>query len=82
MLLPMKTIKEKTDRVEKLIAEVKEHCMAFNFEETTTHYTVFYPYGYFPNAVQVSKDKGKINALELLLGHMESHWKNSFVRGY
>lgn len=72
------TVQAATKAVQESLDAVKSHCMCFCFEETTTHYRVLYPDGYFPNGVQASKRLGKAEALSRILGAMERHWKESF----
>lgn len=74
----MKQVQENIKDLNKSLAEVKNHCMCAKFEEDAAKFRVFYPVGYFPEGVQVSKEMGKIKALNKLVEVMEHHFKNNY----
>jgi late competence protein required for DNA uptake (superfamily II DNA/RNA helicase) len=75
----VKTIKENVAALESAMAAVLEHCMCFRFEESAGHFMVYYPQGFLYGGCRVSKDMGKVKALETLLGKMELHWNDSIA---
>lgn len=75
----MGIIQENIRAVEALIDSVKKHCMCLKFEETKHHFIVIYPDGYYPNGCRITKEIGKIKALEKLHLKIEQHWQESFI---
>ena len=66
--------RENTEAVTKAKALVLGHCMCLVLEETPDHFICIYPQGFRVDGCRVSKGKGKLNALTILLDRMERHW--------
>lgn len=75
------TVTENTLRLNKALAAVKAHCMCFRFFEDSTHYTVHYPAGMFPDGCRASLGMGRAKALEKMLEVMERHWNENGIHG-
>lgn len=77
----MNIINERVEKIEKLIKEIKNHCMCLTFEDDGAYYRVIYPDGdYFTNGAQINyRVWGKIDALERLLKAIEKAWKDSLL---
>lgn len=71
------TVQEHQINIDSLKQKVNQHCLCNKFVEDDTHYTVYYPYGYFPDGSRVSKGMGKTKVLFRLLEVMERHWKDN-----
>ena len=68
--------------VEAALAAVQAHPMCGRLEDTGGMFTVWYPAGDFPvHGVRASQERGKRNALDLLIGVMERHWRDSYPSG-
>jgi len=73
----MKTVQENIKAVNVATMKVGEHCMCAKFIEDPTHYTVYYPPGFYPNGARVDKRMGKAYALNRLLEVMERHYQEN-----
>lgn len=71
------TVKERLDLISSLKSEVNNHCLCAKFVEDDNSYTVYYPYGYFPDGSRISKGIGQTKALSRLLEVMERHWQEN-----
>lgn len=70
-------IQQRTDKVESLIKEIKDHPMCFDFIDQGSHYIVIYPDGFQLDGCRIEiTTKGE--TLEKLLNKIELHWKESF----
>lgn len=71
----MSIIQDRTNEVNGLIAEVKDHHMCGKFVDEGSSYLVVYPYGDWPvDGTRVRHDVGKANALRKMIEKMEEHY--------
>lgn len=76
----MKTVQENIERLQKVMAEVKDHPMCAKLEDSGSRYTIFYPAGMYPNGSTAAyNEMGKAKALSRLLEVMERHWKENGI---
>lgn len=71
-------IKSNIKKLNDLIKEAKSHCMCLDFSETSNHFIIIYPDGYYPNGLRVEKGSNKSKALKTVIEYMEKHWQESF----
>jgi len=84
-VIEMPTVQENIKRLGELEAIVEKHLIGGKFKYNPTHALIiaFDLWSGF-NGVQVSLDKGKINALEIMINKLDelynadNHWRSNF----
>jgi hypothetical protein len=76
----MRTVQENIVNVERLLEDVKAHCMCLKFIDDGVSYMVVYPEGDFGvDGTRVHYvGTGKTWALTKLLEKIETHWMESY----
>jgi hypothetical protein len=73
------TIQANIEAVAVAKAEVKNHCMCYEFSEDRHYFTVYYPADMYPNGARVARSMGDAKALGRLVEVMERHWKENGI---
>ena len=74
----MTRIQENINNLKSLKLKVNNHHMCGLFEESSTHYTVHFHPGFFPQAVRSEKGKSKTLTLKRTLNAMDTIWDENY----